>query len=160
MANDSGYDFDDPIYKQLEKEASTDNRVGEHDFLVTETTEDTWPSGDPRIKIRGMLVTANGAKADMTLSPPPSPEEIKATIDTWSSAKKKGVAGAVTMYKSLEKFYATTPDKISQGDTFRVKTVLTKRNADGTGGFVRVVAFLDPTKAAKTSNKVADSVPF
>jgi len=161
MSSDAGYDFDDPIYKQLEKEASQDNRVGDHEWLVTDATEGVWPSGDKMYKLRGVLTTANNAKADVTLSPPPSPEEIKATISTWSTGKKKGVASTVAMYKELAKHYHTTPEKIGQGDTFKVKTVITRRNADGTGGFVRVVAFLDPKKEAKGNPRAEkDGVPF
>lgn len=157
----SDYDFDDPIYAQLQKEAAQDNRVGDHEFMVTDSVQDTWPDGQPRVKVRGVLTTANNAKADLTLSPPPSPEEVKSTIGTWSPGKKRAIAQSVTMHKALASWYKTTPEKISEGDTFKVKTVLTKRNADGTGGFVRVVAFLDPSKQlGAKAKKVDDGVPF
>lgn len=157
----SDYDFDDPIYAQLQKEAAQDSRTGDHEFMVTEAKHDQWPNGQPRIRVRGVLTTAGNAKADLTLSPPPPPEEIKATISTWNSGKKRAVAQSVTMHKALASWYKTTPEKISEGDTFKVKTVLTKRNADGIGGFVRVVAFLDPKKELGAKAKKADDgVPF
>lgn len=163
MSDGNGYDFDDPIYAQLEKEARQDTRVGDHEFLVAQVTHDQWPDGQPRYKIRGVLVTANNAKADVTLGATPTPEEVKAGLSVWDKKRKAGVTMGINMNRALAKFYKKSPEKISEGDTFKVTTNLSKRNPDGTGGFVRVVAFLDPSKelGAKAKGKKTDSdVPF
>lgn len=150
------YDYTDAAYDDLIKDAERDDRVGEHEFLVTGVLHDFWPSGDPRVKIRGLLLTANSAKADLTISPPPSPEEVKADMANWDSRKKRAIAGVITIYRSLATHYQTTPERITEGQTFRVRTVKTKVGPDGKGGFIRIVVFL-PKTAPTTAQ---EEVPF
>lgn len=155
-------------YDDLIKDAETDNRVGDHEALVQKVTNDHWKSGDPRQKIIFVLLTANNAKADWTFSPPPPPEVIAKEKDTWDSAKKRGIAGSITMLRQLVKDYGVTLSKegylnIREGQKFNVKTVKTKREADGSGGFVRVVSFLPKERAvgeAAASAAASDAPAF
>ena len=145
MLNDSAYD-------DLLREAEIDKRVGDHEALVSKVVHDTWPSGDPRTKVDFVLLTANNAKADWTFSPPPPPEIVKAEKDKWEPGKLRAIANAVAMLRQLIKEYGVTIDEqgypsIKEGDRFKIKTGKTKRNSDGTGGFIRVVAFLSKDRA-------------
>jgi len=150
-------DYNDAAYREFEKEANRDTRVGNHTWIVSQVTHDTWPSGDPRIKLLGLLTTAGNAKADLTISPPPAPDVVKAEGKNWESGKKRAIAASIAMHRTLAEVYGKSPDEIVEGDTFMVKTALTKRNPDGTGGFVRIIAFLK--KDAKADGAGSD-VPF
>lgn len=135
------------VYDALIKDAETDKRVGDHEALVQKVTNDKWRSGDARQKIVFVLLTANNAKADWTFSPPPPPEIVAAEKDSWDSAKVRGIAASIAMVRQLVKDYGVTMSAegyldIKEGDKFKVKTVKTRREADNTGGFIRVVAFL------------------
>lgn len=139
--------LNDSAYDELLKDAEVDKRVGDHEAMVQKVTHDQWPSGDARTKVMFVLLTANNAKADWTFSPPPPPEIVKAQKDSWEPGKLKAIANAVSMLRQLIKEYGVglTPEghlNIREGDRFKVKTAKTRREADGSGGFVRVVAFL------------------
>ena len=140
--------LNDSAYDDLLKDAEMDNRVGDKEALVASVVHDNWPSGDPRIKIGFVLTDARNAKADLTISPPPAPEVVKAEKASWEPGKLRAIANTVTMYRQLAQHYGTSPDAIKEGDTFRIKTVKTKRNEDGTGGFIRAVSFLPPAGAS------------
>lgn len=143
----------DSAYDELLKDAEMDNRVGDKNALVTTVMHDNWPSGDPRIKIGFVLTDAGNARADLTISEPPSPEVVKAEKKSWEQSKLRAIAGTVTMYRQLAQHYGTSPNAIKEGDTFRVKTVKTRRDEEtGKGGFIRVIAFLPATSAAPASN--------
>ena len=133
----------DPAYDELLKDAETDGRVGDKEALVASVVHDSWPSGDPRIKIKFVLTDARNASADLTISPPPAPEVVKAEKASWEPGKLRAIANTVSMYRQLAAKYGISAEQIKEGDVFRVKTVKTKRNADNTGGFIRVIAFLD-----------------
>jgi hypothetical protein len=134
-------------YDDFLNEAGKDDRIGPQTFLVSEVIHDTWPSGDPRMKFRGVLSSAGNAKADLTVSPPPSPAVLKAEGATYESGKKRAIATTINLYKQLAQFYSKSPDNIKEGDEYKVQIVRTKRNEDGTGGFLRIVAFLDKSHA-------------
>lgn len=144
MLNDSAYD-------ELIKEAEIDKRVGDHRALVQNIVKDHWPEqygGHARTKVNFVLLTANNAKADWTFSPPPPPEEVKAKKATWEPGKLKAIASSVAVLRQIIKHYGVTIDaegypSISVGDEFNVKTAKTRREADGSGGFIRVIAFLE-----------------
>ena len=156
-------DYNAQEYKDLLKEASRDTRVGDHDWVVQTVINDLWPSGDPRLKLNGVLSTANSAKADLTLSPPPSPEEVKANKGSWDQPKVRAIATSIQIHQQLAKHYGKKPADVQEGDVFRVKTALTKRNPDGSGGFVRIIAFLDPKGVGSNGSSGTRSgaeVPF
>ena len=138
----------DSAYDELLKDAEMDNRVGDKQALVTTVVHDNWPSGDPRLKIGFVLTDARNAKADLTISPPPAPEVVKAEKASWEPGKLRAIANTVAQYRQLAQHYGTSPDQIKEGDTFKVKTVKTRRDEEGKGGFIRVIAFLPPTPAA------------
>lgn len=143
--------YSDSAYDDLIKEADIDERVGKHQAVVVKVVHDTWESGDPRNKFGFTLLTAHNAKADLTLSPPPPPDVVAATKSTWEPGKKKAIAGAISMLRQLATHYSKRLSDIREGDTYYVQTAKTRREKDGTGGFIRVVAFLDP----KTANGAA-----
>lgn len=156
--------YNDPIYDDLAK----DDRIGSHDWYVTEIKHDTWPSGDPRTKIVGSILTAsadnNGGKpkADLTISPLPSPDEVRAGKDSWTRGKKMAISAARNIYKQLAEFYHKSPDEnppngfetIQEGDTFRVHI---EKNREG---FCRVVAFKSPTESTKETASAMADTPF
>lgn len=150
--------YDDAAYSALLNDANRDDRIGDHDWQVTQVVQDTWPSGDARYKFKGVLLTANSAKADLTLSPPPPPEVVAAESKTWERGKKKAVAQAVTMLRILAASYGKGLDDIAEGDIFRVTTAKTKEE-DGKGGFIRVVAFHAKDKVGAVGQQQAN-VPF
>lgn len=143
-------------YADFVADAERDTRVGDHEFLVEIATQDTWPSGDPRYKFKGRLTTANNAGADFTWSPPPSAAELK-KMNGMEPGKKRAIAGAISLARDLEKHYGKDIKALKAGDSFKVKTVKTKRDeVTGKGGFIRVIAVLPPD--AKTAAK--SDVPF
>jgi hypothetical protein len=155
------YDWNASEYDELLKDADKDNRVGDHLFMVTKVVHDSWPSGDPRIKIVGNLQSANNAKADLTISPPPAPDVVKAESKTWEQGKKRAIANTVNIYRQLAQHYSKSPDQIAEGDVFAVKTAKGKVDAEGKGGFIRVIAFLAKDKLdASTKAAAADAPPF
>ena len=153
------YDYNDDAYDQLIKETQIDNRVGNHLFLVTNVINDYWPSGDERCKIRGQLQTANNAKADLTISPPPSPEVVKAESKSWEDGKKKAIAQTISLYRQLRENYAKDPTEIQEGDVYAVKTVKTRVKEDGSGGFIRIAAFLSRNRISAEAQADADNAP-
>lgn len=144
-------DYSDSAYDDLIKESEIDTRVGEGNAIVTKVTDDTWPSGDPRRKIMFSLLFAGNAKADLTVSPLPSPEVIKAEKGSWDSGKKRAIAQQVSIFRQFAQHYQTSPMNVREGDEFRVKTIKTKKNADGSGAFVRVIAVLSKDAANGTA---------
>ena len=134
-------------YDELIKEAETDNRVGDHEALVQKVTNDKWRDGGLRQKFMFVLLTASNAKADWTFSPPPTPDQVAKESATWDAGKKRAIAGSIAQLRQLVRDYGVKLTKegyldIREGQKFNVKTVKTRREADGTGGFIRVVAFL------------------
>lgn len=144
----SAMNLQDSAYDELLKDAEMDNRVGDKQALVTSVVHDNWPSGDPRMKFGFVLTDANNAKADLTLSPPPTPEEVKAQKASWEPGKLRAIAQQVSIFRQFAQHYGISPDQIKEGDTFRVKTVKTRRDEEGKGGFIRVIAVLPKAPAA------------
>lgn len=130
------FDFNDAAYTELIDDANKDDRVGDHEFLVTDVVRDHWQDGSPRLKIKGNLLTAGNSKADWTFSPPPPPDVIAAQATTMEKKTKRAIASSISMAKQLAQHYSTTPGKIRVGDQFKIKTVKNKE------GFVRIVSFL------------------
>lgn len=130
-------------YDEFLTEANTDDRIGDHDAKVTEVTNDTWPSGDARCKVRFDLLTANGT-ADITFSDLPTPEVILAEKDSWDRGKKWGIAKSIELRRQLKEEYGIEEiDGIKEGMTFRVKTVKTRVDpVTQKGGFIRIKEFL------------------
>ena len=150
------FNYDDAAYNALDEEAKKDDRVGDHTFLVTDVVRDQWPSGEPRLKVKGNLTTANNAKADWTFSPPPPPEVIAAEHKSWDKSKQRAVSNAVTMTKQLAQHYSLSPGKIAVGQELKVKTAKNRE------GFVRIISFLskDHAVGTQTATPPTTSVGF
>lgn len=146
-------------YDKFLTEADKDNRVGDHDFMVSDVAHDTWPSGDPRFKVHGTLLTAYHAKCDFTWSPPPPATVLNETMASFDGNKRRAIAGAIRIAKILSEEYSKTVGTLVNGDIIRVKTVKTKIDADGKGGFIRVVAVLPKVDVGKTNSRESE-VPF
>jgi hypothetical protein len=149
----------DGVMGELEK----DNRTGDHDFMVSEVIGDTWPSGDARWKVKGVLLTANQAKCDLQWSPPPPASVVKQEMSGWEAGKRRGIAQAINLAKKLAESYGKRIEDLKAGDVIRVKTVKTKIDADGKGGFIRVAAILPKEEVGKSSieaAKAASDIPF
>lgn len=150
-------------YDGLMGELEKDNRVGDHDFMVSEAIADSWPSGDPRFTIKGVLLTAGQAKCDLRWSPPPPASVVKTEMASWDGGKRKAVAQAVNLAKKLAEWYGKGIADLKQGDVLRVKTVKTRIDKDGKGGFIRVAAILPKTDIGKSSVEAAQAasdIPF
>ena len=130
-------------------DAEKDTRVGKHEFCVTSVTQDAWPSGDLRYKIKGTLVTAGNAKCDMTMSAMPTLEAAQAETDP---KRKRGIALSVRNHLALQK-YNKTVETIAEGDVFKVETGKDKE------GFVRVQRILEPTTSTEVK-QYKGAVPF
>lgn len=140
MLNDAAYD-------ELLKDAATDKRVGPHEAVVAKIVNDKWPSGDPRTKIDFVLLTANNKKADATWSEPPPIEEVKAHKHEWPEEKVRGVAANITLARQCLQHYGKLPNQLVEGERVKIQTVKTRRDNEGKGGFIRVVAFLSKDHA-------------
>lgn len=140
-------------------EAEKDNREGDHQATVLKCEGKTWPSGDPFWNLVVALDTANGAKADCTLNPMPSENEL-ATIKAEGDRKKmRAVASGISKLQQLEKHYGITdPARLTEGMKIGVKTVKTKVDPlSGKGGFIRIIAFIPLGKKVAESNS---DIPF
>ena len=119
-------------YDQFLKDAEKDDRIGKHTFVIDSKLVDAWADGTPRYKFRGRLLTAGGAKTDMTLSPPPPVEQLAGI----TGGRKKGIALSITNLKALAS-YAKDLDSLDVGDELSVETAKD-------GDFVRVRRILKP----------------
>lgn len=154
---DNAYDE----YDDFLADANRDTRIGDHEAMVLEVKSDTWPSGDARHKVYLSLLTANSAKADMTFSEVPPAAQLKAEAATMDPGKKKAIASNISLRKQLAQFYGVSkPELLASGQVINVKTVKTKVDNNGKGGFIRVVAILP--KDHGTNSAPADSAepPF
>lgn len=139
----TGIDFS--AYDDAIADIEKDDRVGEHDAVVDYVELGAWPDGSKRYKIQFMLITANMAKADLTLNELPTPEELAAAKETLSRGRAWGMSQQVKTYRVLAQHYDVTDImKIEKGDTFRVKTYQTKIDPmTGKGGFIKVREILE-----------------
>jgi len=144
-------------YDDFLKDADKDNRVGDHEAVISSIVDDTWPSGDARKKVMFTLSTANNAVADLTISDLPSPETLAAEGAGYDAGKKKAIASGINIRKQLATHYGKTTDDLAEGDGFKVKTIKTRVDAEGKGGFIRVIAFLPKDHAV---NGKKSDIPF
>lgn len=150
---DTMLQYSGDVYDNLLKDAEKDIRVGDHDAICVKRALGTWPDGEPRYKFDFNLLTAGNAKADLTWSVPPSAEVIQAEKEEWGKSKEgqrkmRGIAHNVAIAREVIKHYNKLPLDIQEGEKFRVKTTKTRRDDEGKGGFIRVIAFLAPAGAA------------
>lgn len=156
-------------YADVLGDLQKDTRVGDHDFMVSDVTTGKWSdltakgSDDPYFKVNGVLLTANQAKASIQWSPPPPASVVKAQMDSWEPGKRRAIAGSITLATQLAEHYGAKFETIKVGDVYRVKTIKTKVDDAGKGGFIRIVAFLPKDKigqASKDAAQAAADIPF
>jgi hypothetical protein len=145
------------IWDDLDKEASVDDRIGNHQFTVDKVTTGTWPSGDVYYEIDGRLTTANNFNLRQRFSPAPSEEDVVANKASWDQATKKAMLLAHQNAEVLEKEYGTSIEQIKAGDSFNVKTDYQTDKKDKTKKYIRLLSFL-PKGAATNGTK--SSIPF
>jgi len=146
------------IWDDLDKEASVDDRIGNHQFTVDKVITGTWPSGDVYYELDGRLTTANNFNLRQRFSPAPSEEDVVANKSNWDRNMKKAMVLAHQNAEVLEKEYGTSIDQIKSGDSFNVKTDY--QTKDGKK-YIRLVSFL-PKNSALNSNgaTAAGNAPF
>jgi hypothetical protein len=144
------------IWDDLDKEASVDDRLGNHDFAVDKVTSGQWPSGDVYYELDGRLTTAGNFNLRQRFSPAPTEEEVVANKANWDRNMKKAMVLAHQNAEVLDKEYGTTLQQIKAGDTFRVKTDY--QTKDGKK-YIRLISFL-PKTAALNGNDSTSDVPF
>lgn len=153
--------FSDAAYDELLEEAKIDDRVGEGNAIITKITDDLWPSGDPRRKVLFSLLFAANARADLTVGTVPSPEQVREEKSTWDSKKKKAIASTINIYKQFAEHYGVNPmSGLREGQEYRVKTVKTRQEKDGSGGFIRVIAILPKAGSANGSASASGGPGF
>lgn len=145
------------IWDDLDKEASVDNRIGNHDFLVDSVSEGSWPDGQTYYEIEGRLVTANNFTLKQRLSPPPTEEEVVANKASWDQNRKRGAMLAHNNDTVLREHYQTSLADITPGSTFRVKTDY--QTKDGKK-YIRLINFLPKTAALSGNGDTDNDIPF
>ena len=129
--------------------ADVDDRVGDHDLLVQKVIPTLWPSGDPCIDVDGVLLTARNADVGFRWSPPPGADVLKAEAGSYDTGKTRAIANAIRIARALNEHYGKgDPSDLKPGDVVRVKTVKTKVQTDGRGGFIRIIAVLPPAASS------------
>lgn len=145
------------IWDDLDKAASEDNRVGNHDFLVDSVTDGEWEPGRAYRELDGRLTTADNFNIKQRFNVTPDEEVVAAGMSSWDQKTKRSVNLSHQNDIVLAKEYGCELNDIKQGDTFRVKTDHQK-GKDGKQ-YVRIVNFL-PKTASLSSNGNASDVPF
>ena len=144
------------IWDDLDKEASVDDRIGNHEFTVDKVTSGVWPSGDPYVELDGRLTTSSNFNLRQRFSPAASEEDVIANKATWDRNMKKAMVLAHQNAEVLEKEYSTSLEQIKAGDSFRVKTGY--QTKDGKK-YIRLISFL-PKGAALNGGGAKTDVPF
>lgn len=145
------------IWDELDKEASVDDRLGNHDFLVDKVTEGVWPSGDPYYELDGRLTTASNFNLKQRFSPAPTDEEAAANRANWDKQMKRAMVLAHGNAVVLAEHYHTKLEDIKAGDTFRVKTDY--QTKDGKK-YIRLIRFLPKTEALTGNGTDSSDIPF
>jgi hypothetical protein len=144
------------IWDDLDKQASVDDRIGNHDFLVDAVTPGNWPDGREYYELEGRLTTAHNFNLKQRLSPAPSEDVVSANIGSWDQTMKRSVSLAHANDVVLANEYSTSLAEIKPGDSFRVKTDY--QTKDGKK-YIRLIRFLPKTEAL-TGNGSTSDAPF
>lgn len=157
--------LNDEAYNKLLEEAAVDNRIGDHDAIVQKVVIDTWDDGRPRQKVTFLLTTANNAKADLTMSELPTPEQVMAEKATWDAGRKRGIASSISIRRQLAQHYqlpvsqATGMPAFAEGQRYKVKTGKRSDKNDRSKYFVQVIAFLPKDHAVGSQVAASGSAP-
>lgn len=148
------------IWDELDKEASVDNRIGNHDFVVDNVTTGNWDDGRPYFELDGRLTTASNFNLRQRLSPAPSEEQVRANKGAWDQRMKRSVSLAHQNDEVLAKEYGTSLDKIQPGQTFRVKTDYETDKRDKSKKYIRLINFLPKTAGLSGNGVSTEDIPF
>jgi len=148
------------IWDDLDKEASVDNRIGNHEFLVDKVTPGNWEDGRPYYELDGRLTTASNFNLRQRLSPAPPEDFVRANKASWDQRMKRSISLAHQNDEVLAKEYGTSLDKIQPGQTFRVKTDYESDKRDKTKKYVKLISFLPKTAKLSGNGLSADDIPF
>lgn len=154
----SGWDVDvDDVKAATEvgnEWAEHDDRLGDHDVIVMNAASGMWDDGSPRVNMSLELLTANHAKAFLTISKPASKAEIEAMKASGDKRVGMGKVLNNNLFMQLKQHYDITPDQIKEGDKFRMSFV-----RKGQTNFVRVIKIL-PAEAIGKDGAATDDAPF
>lgn len=161
MTDNNWADYGDDLLNEMER----DNRIGDHDWMVSENKDDgAWDDGSPRFRVVGVLLTAGRARCDLKWSAPPPAAVVKKEAASWTKARQRGVAKSIKIGKGLAEWYGKAVKDLSPGDVVRVKTGKTKVDKiTGKGGFIEVQVILPKDQVGKSSieaAKAASDIPF
>lgn len=131
-----------------------DDRVGRHVFDPEEFMVEEWPSGDARYKLKGRLLSCNGAPASITFNDIPSEEIWNATF----GKRKSSMQLNRNLIRDLKEFYGVTiDDMIKSGAPKSVKigvNVYIQGKTEERDGFAEVDEI---RKLSDEDKKVADT---
>lgn len=147
------------IWDDLDKEASVDNRIGNHDFVVDKITDGEWEPGRKYRELDGRLVTADNFNVRQRFNVTPPEDVVQREKANWDQRTKKSVNYSHQMDVVLEKEYGLNLVQIKPGDTFRVLTDLETDKNNKEKKYVRISKFL-PKDAVLSTNGNSSDVPF
>lgn len=148
-------DYSGSAYDDFLRDADKDNRLGDQDFLVTETIRGTFPnSGDPYLKLNGVLSSANNSKFNITFGSVPK------DLSTIPAEHKRGTALTIRLMKELREHYGVAPAQVEEGMTLRVKIDKDKEDKATGKYYLRAVAIKPKAEIGKTNGASAGSVGF
>ena len=138
-----------------------DERLGDHDVIVTSVEAGEWDDGRPRVNYSMEVLTANHAKVFLTLTK----MSTQAEKDEAKAAGLNGKAWAMgannRLVLGLMDMYEKNPADVAEGDKFRVKIgkKLDKKDPAKEKYFLKVAEFL-PGAAIGKDGAASDDTPF
>lgn len=147
------------IWDDLDKQASEDVRIGNHDFVVDKITEGEWEPGRAYRELDGRLITGDNMNIRQRFNVTPDEAVVAAQISGWDQRTKRSVNLSHQNDETLKKEYGVTLAEIKEGDTFRVKTDYETDKKDKEKKYVKIIKFL-PKTASLSSNGNTSDVPF
>lgn len=144
------------IWDDLDKKASEDNRVGNHDFMIDKVTAGFWPSGDPYIELDGRLVTVDNMNIRSRFTPEPSEDKAAEILKSGDRKVIRAISLAHQNAVVLRDQYGKPSlEDLQAGDTLRVKTDYEGKDKK----FVKIIRILPKTESLTGNGTTAD-VPF
>lgn len=135
----SGADYDKFI-----ADADKDDRLGDQDFMVTEKIRGTFPnSGDPYLKLNGVLQSANNAKFNITFGAVPR------DLSTVPAEHKRGASLTIRLVRELSEGYGVPPGVVEEGTVIRVKVDKDKVDKNTGKYYLRAVKILPKSEVGK-----------
>ncbi len=155
----SGWDVD--VDDAREAAIEVDDKLGDHDVIVTGIEAGEWDDGRPRVNFSMEVLTANHAKLFLTLTK----MSLKADIDAAKAAGERGKAWMMgennRLVLGLLDMYKMDPVDVKEGSKFRVKIGKKpdKKDPNKEKYFLKVTAFL-PCAAIGKDGASSDDTPF